>query len=105
MLTTTPMPVTTASPRTMAVVTTQAPQQTTTAAVMVTSQAPQQTTAAAGMVTTQAPQPTTAAATQAPATGGMGNTTVGMNTTMPVVTAAHVSTHAPSMFKLYNQRL
>jgi hypothetical protein len=83
MLTTTPMPVTTASPTTMAVVTTQAPQQTTTAAVM---------------VTTQAPQPTTAAATQAP-------TTVGMNITMPVVTAAHVSTNAPSMFKLYNQRL
>ena len=90
MLTTTPMPVTTASRTTMAVVTTQAPQQTTTAAAM---------------VTTQAPQPTTAAATQAPATGGMGTTTVHMNTTMPVVTAAHVSTEAPSMFKLYNQRL
>ena len=78
MLTTTPMPVTTASPTTMAVVTTQAPQQTTTAAAM---------------VTTQAPQPTTTAAT------------VDMHTTMPVVTAAHVSTEAPSMFKLYNQRL
>jgi len=49
------------------------------------------------VVTTQVPQQTTTAPTQAPATGGM-------NITMPVVTAAHMSTEAPSMFKFYNQR-